>query len=237
MPFHPVPNSESRLPNPKSGLTPFPDQNQQPHFHMLAGPIYTVINLVPIASSRTSQSLLPLTGLPLAYNILLCEIAFRRHFKPLLPFAVSISRAKRLLCHSGYSTFPSFSFFSTSVPEDTAINHDRPAGRPYHQSIAGVHNVGTEKMLRISERYSACLTLGLLSCDVSDALCKLKVPHGGFLPGLTMWSPQRQDGNTKIIGPAYTVQYAPLDDPRPKHPSHYVRLRPPCAENLSATTD
>ncbi|EGS18909.1 uncharacterized protein CTHT_0055220 [Thermochaetoides thermophila DSM 1495] len=60
------------------------------------------------------------------------------------------------------------------------------------------------------------------TCDVSDALCKLKVPHGGFLPGLTMWSPQRQDGNTKIIGPAYTVQYAPLDDPRPKHPSHYI---------------
>lgn len=58
---------------------------------------------------------------------------------------------------------------------------------------------------------------------MSDALCKLKQPHGGFLSGLTMWSPQRQDGPVKIIGPAYTVQYVPLDDPAPKHPTHYVR--------------
>lgn len=59
-------------------------------------------------------------------------------------------------------------------------------------------------------------------CDVSDALCKLKFPNGGFLSGLTMWSPQRQDGPTKIIGPAYTVKYQPKDDPAPKHPTHYV---------------
>ncbi|KAK3300560.1 ribonuclease E inhibitor RraA/Dimethylmenaquinone methyltransferase [Chaetomium fimeti] len=60
------------------------------------------------------------------------------------------------------------------------------------------------------------------TCDVSDALVKLKVPNGGFLPGITMWSPQRQDGPTKIAGPVYTVQYAPLDDVRPKWPSHYI---------------
>ncbi|KAK8075038.1 hypothetical protein PG997_009701 [Apiospora hydei] len=59
------------------------------------------------------------------------------------------------------------------------------------------------------------------SCDVSDALCKLKYRNGGFLPGLTLWSPQRQDGPTKIVGPAYTVKYVPLDDPAPKHPTHY----------------
>ncbi|KAK7914475.1 hypothetical protein PG985_012178 [Apiospora marii] len=61
------------------------------------------------------------------------------------------------------------------------------------------------------------------TCDVSDALCKLKYHNGGFLPGLTMWSPQRQDGPTKIVGPAYTVKYVPVDDPAPKHPTHYVR--------------
>ncbi len=60
-------------------------------------------------------------------------------------------------------------------------------------------------------------------CDVSDALCKLKYRNGGFLSGITMWSPRRQDGPTKIIGPAYTVKYAALDDPAPKHPTHYVR--------------
>ncbi|KAI1424615.1 RraA-like protein [Xylaria sp. FL1777] len=60
------------------------------------------------------------------------------------------------------------------------------------------------------------------TCDVSDALCKLKYRNGGFLSGLTMWSPLRQDGDTKIVGPAYTVKYVALDDPAPKHPTHYI---------------
>lgn len=60
---------------------------------------------------------------------------------------------------------------------------------------------------------------------MSDALVKLKFPNGGFLSGLTLWSPERQAGDTKIVGPAYTVKYAPLDDPAPKIASHYVRLR------------
>ncbi|KAJ4297312.1 hypothetical protein N0V88_004230 [Collariella sp. IMI 366227] len=63
------------------------------------------------------------------------------------------------------------------------------------------------------------------TCDVADALVKLKQSHGGFLPGLILWSPQRQEGSTKIVGPAYTVQYAAKDDPRPKWPSHYVFAR------------
>ncbi|KAI1654628.1 RraA-like protein [Daldinia decipiens] len=64
------------------------------------------------------------------------------------------------------------------------------------------------------------------TCDVSDALCKLKYHNGGFLSGLTMWSPRRQDGPTKIVGPAYTVKYVPLDDPSPKHPTHYIDTVP-----------
>ncbi|KXJ94048.1 ribonuclease E inhibitor RraA/Dimethylmenaquinone methyltransferase [Microdochium bolleyi] len=63
------------------------------------------------------------------------------------------------------------------------------------------------------------------TCDVSDALCKLdkvRYRHGGFLPGLSMWSPLRQAGPTKIVGPAYTVKYLPLDDPAGKHPTHYI---------------
>ncbi|KAH8168731.1 aldolase/RraA domain-containing protein [Sarocladium implicatum] len=66
----------------------------------------------------------------------------------------------------------------------------------------------------------------LKDCDVSDALLKLKKPEGGFLPDLTMWSPERQSGDTKIIGPAYTVKYAPIDDPSPKHPTHYIDTIP-----------
>ncbi|KAL6251366.1 hypothetical protein RBB50_001575 [Rhinocladiella similis] len=61
------------------------------------------------------------------------------------------------------------------------------------------------------------------TCDVSDALGKLGVPHGGFLAGPTLWSPERQNGKTKIIGPAYTVQYVPVgDEVSPKCPSHYI---------------
>ena len=66
------------------------------------------------------------------------------------------------------------------------------------------------------------------SCDVADALSKLKVPHGGFLAGLTMWSPQRQEGPTKIIGPAYTVKYVRKNyenEPKPTG-GHYVRRYP-----------
>ena len=64
------------------------------------------------------------------------------------------------------------------------------------------------------------------SCDVSDALQKLKDPearNGGFLSGLSNWSPTRQQEDTKIVGPLYTVKYSPLDDPAPKLAKHYVR--------------
>ncbi|KAI1870713.1 uncharacterized protein JN550_004859 [Neoarthrinium moseri] len=67
------------------------------------------------------------------------------------------------------------------------------------------------------------------TCDVSDALIKLKYRNGGFLSGLTMWSPQRQDGETKIVGPAYTVKYVALSDPAPKLATHYIDSVPPGA--------
>ncbi|KAK2780567.1 ribonuclease e inhibitor rraa dimethylmenaquinone methyltransferase [Colletotrichum kahawae] len=50
------------------------------------------------------------------------------------------------------------------------------------------------------------------SCDVADALIKLDVPGGGFLPGLTLWSPHRQSGQTRIVGPAFTVKYSSTSD-------------------------
>ncbi|KXT05589.1 hypothetical protein AC579_10109 [Pseudocercospora musae] len=68
------------------------------------------------------------------------------------------------------------------------------------------------------------------SCDVADALSKLKVPHGGFLPGLTMWSPRRQEGATKIIGPAYTVKYVRKKCENEGQPQgHYLDSVPPGA--------
>jgi hypothetical protein len=64
-----------------------------------------------------------------------------------------------------------------------------------------------------------------IRCDVSDALLKLKHPHGGFLSNITLWSPQRQEGSTKVVGPAYTVKYVLNTDVNaPKLEGHYVSL-------------
>ncbi len=42
--------------------------------------------------------------------------------------------------------------------------------------------------------------------QITDALMKLNVPYGGFLPDIVMYGPERQAGNTKLIGPAYTIK-------------------------------
>ncbi|KIN05084.1 hypothetical protein OIDMADRAFT_50907 [Oidiodendron maius Zn] len=60
------------------------------------------------------------------------------------------------------------------------------------------------------------------TCDISDALLALRYPNGGFLSNITMWSPLRQDGNTKIVGPAYTVQYVPKETHSPVNQGHYI---------------
>ncbi|CAK7231109.1 hypothetical protein SEUCBS140593_007814 [Sporothrix eucalyptigena] len=64
------------------------------------------------------------------------------------------------------------------------------------------------------------------ACDIADALLKLKHPNGGFLAGITLWSPERQAGPTKIVGPAYTVKYAVHSDPVPKIEGHYIDTIP-----------
>ncbi|KAI4224685.1 MAG: hypothetical protein LQ349_007193 [Xanthoria aureola] len=53
---------------------------------------------------------------------------------------------------------------------------------------------------------------GYTTCDISDALLKLKHPHGGFLTGLTMYSPNYPDDSTKIVGRAFTVKYIPRSE-------------------------
>lgn len=64
-------------------------------------------------------------------------------------------------------------------------------------------------------------------CDIADALVKLNVPDGGFLSGLAMWSPEFRAGTTKIIGPAYTVQYVRHTSVRAeKQEEHYVGAHP-----------
>jgi hypothetical protein len=60
--------------------------------------------------------------------------------------------------------------------------------------------------------------------QVADGLSKLSHPHGGFLEGLTMYSPTFQSGPTRIIGPVFTVKFVPKsDDEAPRIKGHYVR--------------
>ncbi|KAF6789698.1 ribonuclease e inhibitor rraa dimethylmenaquinone methyltransferase [Colletotrichum sojae] len=58
------------------------------------------------------------------------------------------------------------------------------------------------------------------SCDIGDALVKLKYPQGGFLDGIRMFSP---GSSTRIFGPAVTVQMVEASDASaPKLDTHFV---------------
>ncbi|KAG9249814.1 ribonuclease E inhibitor RraA/Dimethylmenaquinone methyltransferase [Emericellopsis atlantica] len=71
---------------------------------------------------------------------------------------------------------------------------------------------------------SAAKSLKLLnrftSCDIGDALVKLKVPNGGFLDGIRLFSPAN---NGRIIGPAVTVKMVESSDSSaPRLDKHFV---------------
>lgn len=42
--------------------------------------------------------------------------------------------------------------------------------------------------------------------QISDALIKMGVPSGGLVPDLKMYSPVYEAGDTRIAGPAFTVE-------------------------------
>ncbi|KAF5093082.1 hypothetical protein D0Z03_002557 [Geotrichum reessii] len=64
-------------------------------------------------------------------------------------------------------------------------------------------------------------------CDVSDALVKYGLPHGGYIPNLVQYSKNRGEGAPgTAVGRAYTVLYAPLDDPRPAVKGGYIDSAP-----------
>ncbi|OCF31427.1 hypothetical protein I316_06829 [Kwoniella heveanensis BCC8398] len=66
------------------------------------------------------------------------------------------------------------------------------------------------------------------SCDVADALTRLKHKGGGFLPGIVMHSPQYQEGDAKIVGPAHTVKFRHNADKgfAPQIEGHYIDKTP-----------
>ncbi|KAG8959497.1 hypothetical protein FRC00_001528 [Tulasnella sp. 408] len=65
------------------------------------------------------------------------------------------------------------------------------------------------------------------ACEVSDALIKLGVGSGGYLPDITMRSPAYDDLTVKLCGPAYTVQMVDArDNTSPKPKEHFVDAAP-----------
>jgi regulator of RNase E activity RraA len=56
------------------------------------------------------------------------------------------------------------------------------------------------------------LKLSLIFPQIGDALVKLKVPHSGYLSGLSMFSAPGKSERSKIFGPAYTVRMVPASD-------------------------
>ncbi|KAK7699171.1 hypothetical protein SLS57_012449 [Botryosphaeria dothidea] len=61
---------------------------------------------------------------------------------------------------------------------------------------------------------------------ISDGLSKLGHVHGGFLEGMAMYSPAYRAGNTKIVGRAFIVKFAPkADTAAPKVKGNYLFAR------------
>lgn len=59
------------------------------------------------------------------------------------------------------------------------------------------------------------------SCELSDALIKLGLPHGGHIPDIHMLSPSNPA--TRICGPAYTVKMVfGSDKTAPQLEKHFV---------------
>ncbi|KAH8660267.1 ribonuclease E inhibitor RraA/Dimethylmenaquinone methyltransferase [Xylariales sp. PMI_506] len=58
------------------------------------------------------------------------------------------------------------------------------------------------------------------SCDIGDALVKLKYPFGGFLDGIALRAPGPE---TRVFGPAVTIQMVEIsDESAPKLDKHFV---------------
>lgn len=75
-------------------------------------------------------------------------------------------------------------------------------------------------------------------CDVADALVKYGVPHGGYIPHLVQFSKPKaaSEDSGSVSGPAYTVEYAPLDDPRPAVKGGYIDSAPAGSVVVIATS-
>lgn len=72
--------------------------------------------------------------------------------------------------------------------------------------------------------YQAALA-AFSTCELSDALIRMRSPHGGHIPDIHMLSPT--DSRIRLCGPAYTVQMVlDSDTSAPKLPAHFVDTAP-----------
>ncbi|BEJ08740.1 hypothetical protein CcaverHIS641_0508340 [Cutaneotrichosporon cavernicola] len=63
--------------------------------------------------------------------------------------------------------------------------------------------------------------VNLSTCEISDALIKMGVSHGGLIPDIKMYSPLYEAGETRIAGPAFTVEEnGPIRAPRQEQARH-----------------
>jgi regulator of RNase E activity RraA len=65
------------------------------------------------------------------------------------------------------------------------------------------------------------------TCEVSDALIKLRVSHGGHIPDIHMLSPS--SGSTRLCGRAYTVRMvlkSEADHPGARLEGHFIDAVP-----------
>jgi len=80
--------------------------------------------------------------------------------------------------------------------------------------------------LSSSESESGSLA-GYSTCEISDALIKLGLPHGGHIPDITMFSPSSDDAGVRICGAAYTVKMVSASDKDAPVPErHFVDAAP-----------
>jgi regulator of RNase E activity RraA len=82
--------------------------------------------------------------------------------------------------------------------------------------------------LRAMSTTSSSATLSQYSsCEISDALLKLGLPHGGHIPDIHMFSPSATSSEVKICGPAYTVKMVlSSNKTAPKLSEHFVDTAP-----------
>lgn len=65
------------------------------------------------------------------------------------------------------------------------------------------------------------------TCELSDALIKIGLPHGGHIPDIDLLSSRPSATETRICGPAYTVQMVLASDKlSPKPAAHFVDTAP-----------